>query len=300
MAKLRFVVSLITKENDYQMEQTASANATAKELGVEVEIVYAENDAITQSTQLLKVIQAESSLRPQGIIVEPLGATTFPRVASAAAAAGIGWAVVSRQAEYTAELRKAHRSPIFSVSTNQVEVGRIQGKQVAQLLPRGGSVLYIQGPSVSSVCTERHHGLRETIPANLQFVNLVGDWTKESAYQSVASWMKLMSAHWFRIDLITAQNDAMAMGAKKALKDLASEMDRDVLSKIPAIGCDGVPSTGQAWVRAGELAATVITPPSAGTAIALMTRALETQIPPPEYTFTSAEPFPAIEALKPL
>ena len=98
MAKLRFVVSLITKENDYQMEQTASANATAKELGVEVEIVYAENDAITQSTQLLKVIQAEPSLRPQGIIVEPLGATTFPRVASAAAAAGIAWAVVSRQA----------------------------------------------------------------------------------------------------------------------------------------------------------------------------------------------------------
>jgi ribose transport system substrate-binding protein len=300
MAKLRFVVSLITKENDYQMEQAASANAAANELGVDVEIAYADNDAITQSTQLLKVIQGEPSLRPQGIIVEPAGATTLPRVASAAAAAGIGWAVVSRQAEYTAELRKAYRAPVFSVSTNQVEVGRIQGRQIAQLLPRGGSILYIQGPSVSTVSTERHHGFREAIPANLQFVSLVGDWTKESAYGCVSSWMRLMSAQRFRIDLITAQNDAMAMGAKKALKDLASEMDRDVLARIPAMGCDGVPSTGQAWVCAGDLVATVITPPSAGLAIALMTRALERQTPPPEHTFTSAEPFPAIELLKPL
>src|SRR5438477_2525760 len=300
MAKLRFVVSLITKENDYQMEQTASANAAAREFGVDADILYAENDAITQSTQLLKVIQAEAALRPQGIIVEPLGATPFPRVASAAAAAGIGWAALSRQAEYTAELRKAHRSPIFSVSTNQVDVGRIQGKQITRLLPRGGSVLYIRGPSVSTVSSERYDGLRETIPANLQLVNLVGRWTQESAYQSVSSWMKLMKAQKFRIDLITAQNDAMAMGAKKALKDLASEMDRDILAKIPAMGCDGVPCTGQAWVRTGELVTTVITPPSTGKAIALMTRTLQTQTPPPEHTFTPAEPFPAIESLKPL
>jgi ABC-type sugar transport system substrate-binding protein len=109
-----------------------------------------------------------------------------------------------------------------------------------------------------------------------------------------------MSAQRFRIDLITAQNDAMAMGAKKALKDLANEMDRDVLAKIPAMGCDGVPSTGQAWVRAGDLVATVITPPSAGLAIGLMTNALEMQTPPLEHTFMSAEPFPAIELLKPL
>ncbi len=66
------------------------------------------------------------------------------------------------------------------------------------------------------------------------------------------------------------------------------------------MGCDGVPSTGQAWVRAGDLVAKGNTPPSAGLAIALMTRALQTQTPLPEHTFTSAEPFPAIESLKPL
>jgi ABC-type sugar transport system substrate-binding protein len=300
MAKLRLVVSLITKDNDYQMEQAASAKTAAAEAGVDVEIIYAENDAITQSTQLLKLIQAEPALRPQGIIVEPLGATTFSKVASAAASAGIGWGVVNREAEYTAALRKAYRSPVFSVSTNQVEIGRIQGKQIAVLLPKGGALLYIQGPSVSSVSVERYAGLRQALPAMVHLVNLKGRWTEESAYQSVSSWMKLMGAQKCRIDLITAQNDVMAMGAKKAVKDLASELDRDVLAKIPVTGCDGVPSTGQAWVRAGHMAATVIIPPSAGKAVTLMTRALQTHIPPAEHTSTPAEPFPAIESLKPL
>lgn len=172
MTKLRYLVSLTTKDNDYQMEQAASARAAAAELNVDVEIVYAENDAITQSTQLLKVIQADPTLRPSAIVVEPLGATPFPKVASAAASAGIGWAVIYRQPEYTAQLRQAHRSPVFSVSADQQEIGRIQGRQIAALLPRGGSVLFVQGPSVSSVSRERSDGLRQTLPSNIKLVSL--------------------------------------------------------------------------------------------------------------------------------
>ncbi len=300
MAKWHFLISLITKDNDYQMEQAASARVAAAELGVDVEIVYADNDAITQSTQLLKVIQADASLRPNAIVVEPLGATPFPKVASAAASAGIGWAVVNREADYTSQLRQASPSPVFSVSVDQVEIGRIQGRQIAALLPVGGSVLYIQGPSVSSVSRERYEGLRATLPANVQLVNLRGKWTEESGYRSVCSWMKLMRAQKFRIDLICGQNDVMAMGAKKAVKELANELDRDRLSSIPATGCDGVPNTGQAWVRAGQLSATVIVPPSCGKAIALMTRALQTKVQPAEHTFTDPESFPPLESLKPL
>jgi hypothetical protein len=55
-----------------------------------------------------------------------------------------------------------------------------------------------------------------------------------------------------RIDLISGQNDVMAMGTKKALKEHASDAHRDVLIPIPVTGCEGVPSTGQAWVRTGR------------------------------------------------
>jgi ABC-type sugar transport system substrate-binding protein len=300
MARLRYLVSLITKDNDYQMEQASAAKTAAGEAGADVDIIYAENDAITQSTQLLKVIQGDESTRPNGIFVEPLGATPFPKVAAAAAAAGIGWGVLNREAEYTSALRQTTLTPIFSVSVNQLEIGRIQGKQIAALLPGGGSVLLVQGPSVSSVSRERFDGLRETLPSNVQLVNLRGKWTEESGYQSVCSWMKLMRAQKFRIDLICGQNDVMAMGAKKAVKELASELDREFLSSIPATGCDGVPSTGQTWVRTGHLSATVVVPPSSGKAIVLMTRALQTKTQPAEHTFTTPEAFPALESLKPL
>jgi len=67
------------QDSDYQMEQAAAAKAAAGELGVEAQIVYADNDPITQSTQVLRAIQTEPSLRPSGILIEPLGATSFPK-----------------------------------------------------------------------------------------------------------------------------------------------------------------------------------------------------------------------------
>jgi ribose transport system substrate-binding protein len=299
MTKLRFLVSLITKDNDYQMEQAAAAKSAAAEFGVEAEILYADNDAITQSTQVLKAIQTEPSLRPSGILVEPVGATSFPQVAKTAAGAGIGWAVLSREADYAGELRKTARTPVFSVSADQVEVGRIQGRQVAALLPRGGSVLLIQGPSISSVSRERHTGLQESLAPNVHVTTLRGRWTEESAHQSVCSWLRLMAAQRVRIDLIVAQNDAMGMGARKAIEETIVDTDRDHWLGIPITGCDGVPRTGQSWVRTGQLAATVVVPPSTGEALNLMTKALRSGTTVPEHFFTTSTPFPAIEKLAP-
>ena len=299
MSRLRFLFSLITRENDYQVEQASAALAAAKDIGVDAEIVYANNDPITQSTQVLKAIQAEPSERPNGIIIEPLGATAFPQAAQAAVRAGIGWAVLSRRADYAAELGKASRSPVFSVSVDQVEVGRIQARQVMALLPRGGSVLFIQGPSVSSVSKERHDGLMELLPGNVRVTNMRGRWTEESAHQSVCSWFKLMTAQKARIDLVLAQNDVMGMGAKKAIAETVTGPDRDDWLEIPVTGVDGVLKTGQAWVNSGKLAATVIVPASSGKALRLMAEAIWKGSGVAEHIYTSPAAFPEIAMLTP-
>ena len=299
MSKFRFLVSLITKDNDYQMEQAADATNVAAELGAKAEIIYADSDPITQSTQALKAIQADPSLRPNGIIIEPLGATAFPQVAKAAGTAGIGWAVLSRVADYACELRKSAHVPVFSVSTDQVEVGRIQARQAMALLPRGGSVLFIQGPSVSSVSRDRQTGFQEVLPATIHLTTLRGAWTEESAHRSVVSWLRLMAAQKLRIDLIVSQNDVMGMGARKAIEETVTGADREEWMGIPVTGVDGVPRTGQAWVRSGHLAATVIVPPSAGKAMSLMAQALASGTAVPERIFTNPTPFPEISKLAP-
>ncbi len=131
MANLRFIVSLITKENDYQLEQAADAQAAAKKLGVDVQILYADNDAITQSTQLLKAIQCDVAARPQAIIFEPAGGTAFPQVAQAAVSAKIAWAALNREADYVPQLRKTAKVPVFCLSSDHKEIGRIHVEQNA-------------------------------------------------------------------------------------------------------------------------------------------------------------------------
>ena len=297
--KLRILVSLTTNDNDYQIEQAQSAEQAAKRLGVAVEIVQADNDAITQSTQILKAVQAEPAVRPDGIIFEPVGGTALPQVARAAATAGIGWAVLNRDANYMAELRKTANTPIFTVSSDHLEIGRIQGRQFAALLPRGGSVLYIQGPSENSAAKERTAGMQETKSANLQVVFLKAQWTEESSLRAVRSWLKLTTSQKSVIDLVGAQDDSMAMGARKAFQELTNGADRDRWLKLPFTGCDGLPNTGQAWVRSGVLAATVFVPPNTGQALEMLVQALLQKKQVPERVLIPPRSIPAVDALSP-
>ena len=67
---------------------------------------------------------------------------------------------------------------------------------------------------------------------------------------------------------MACHNDLLARGARRALVDVAKDLDHPELGKLPLVGCDGTPSVGQAMVKAGELAATVVLPRSSGPAVA--------------------------------
>lgn len=297
MSNLRFLLSLITKDNDYQVEQAASAQAAAQQLGVDLQILYADNDAITQSTQLLRAIQADPTLRPSAIIVEPAGGTAFPQVGQAAVKANIGWAVLNREADYISALRESAAVPVFSISSDHKEIGRIQGRQFSALLPAGGGVLYIQGPSETSAARDRTTGMQMSIPPEIHITSLRARWTEESAQRAVESWLSLNTSKKVPIDVVAAQNDQMALGAKKAFEQVKDVLERERWVNVPFTGVDGVPKTGQAWVRSGVLTATIIVPTQAGLAVTMMAEALQNGSKPPERSFTTPESFPAIEQL---
>ena len=297
MKKPSVLVSLTTKANDYQQEQAAAAEQTARRLGVDLQILFADNDAITQSQQLLKVIQTTSGPRPDFIVFEPAGGTALPQVARAAAAAGMGWVVVNRDVEYISDLRRSYRVPIFAVTSDHEEVGRLQGQQLAALLPSGGSILYIQGPAESLAAKQRSAGMYETKPVNIQLKIMKAQWTEESAYKTVSSWLRLSTSHETHIDLVAAQDDSMALGAKKAFQDHTTGPSRDRWVSLPYTGCDGLPKTGQAWVRSGLLTATVVIPPNTGQAIEMGVQAMRTGTMPPERSITAVSSFPTIETL---
>jgi ABC-type sugar transport system substrate-binding protein len=166
MTKLNVLVSLITDDNDFQVEQAAAAQDAARRLDVSIRLMYAGNDAVDQSQQLVRAIQSAAA-RPDAILVEPVG-TGMPQVAAAASAAGVGWGVLNREVDYVARLRGMSRSPVFSVSIDQEEVGRIQAKQFALFLKNGGDVLYVEGPFTGEVAQLRASGMNSAKPENIK------------------------------------------------------------------------------------------------------------------------------------
>jgi ribose transport system substrate-binding protein len=293
MKRLSFLVSLTNNDNDYQQEQAAAAEKAARRLGVDVKIIHANNDAVAQSQQLLKYVQDSSVARPDAIMFEPAGGTAFPQVARAAAAAGIGWVVLNHEVDYIQELRRMFKVPVFAITSNHEEIGKIQGQQFRALLPDGGSLLYIEGPANSSAAKERTVGMNQTRPANIQVKTMRANWTEESAYRTVSSWLRLRTSQESRIDLVGAQDDSMAMGARKAFSQIG-EPERTRWMKIPITGCDGMPKTGQAWVRNGTLAATIFIRPNTDLAIEMLVETFKNGAALPECKITDPESVPSL------
>ncbi len=297
MRKVNVLVSLITIENDFQRQQAASADQAARRLGMDVSTIFADNDAIKQCQQLLNAIR-DKNAGPQAILVESVG-TGMNQVAKAAVEAGIGWGIINREVDYIPELRKNANAPIFEVTADHEQVGAIQAKQFEALLNgAGGGVLYVEGPSTGTVSRLRSAGMKSAKAANLAVTAVRGDWTEESGRRAVESWLALSTSRQFNARIIGCQNDAMALGGRKAFEEMTIGRERDNWLNLPFTGCDGAPETGQKWVRQGLLAATVVVPPTMGIAVQLLHEALRLGSQPPERTVSSCESFPAIEDLR--
>jgi ribose transport system substrate-binding protein len=290
---------LVVENNDYQAQQIIAAQAAAYRLNIQLQVIHTEHDSIMQSRRVLDLIQAPAGLRPDAIFFEPVG-TALAQPARAAAAAGVGWVVLNREkVEYFGDIRHKFRTPMFSVTTSHGQVGEIQGQQIARLLPNGGAVLYIEGPSDNNASVRRTEGMQLAKPHNVEVRILRGRWTGESAYNAVTSYLKLAIAKEVRIGVVAAQNDSMALGARKAFEDMDNRPIRDRWLKLPFIGCDGLLKSGQTAVRNGSLTATVVIPPNAGEAVELMASALRTGKQAAETFFTQPSSFPPLASLQP-
>ena len=296
MNKLKVLVSLITEDNDYQLEQAASAQAVAAKLGASVQVIYSGNDAVQQTQQILSFIQ-DPAKRPDAILAEPVG-TGMAQIARAAVGAGIAWAIINSDVDYVAQLRQHALVPVFVMLSDHEAIGKIQGQQIAALLGEQGCVLYLEGPSVRDVAKIRSKGMLATKPRGVEIKTLRGDWTQNSGYHAVKSWLSLSTSRQLNVGMIACQNDDMAIGARRAFEELTDLRDRDGWLRLPITGCDGVPRSGQEWVRQGRLAATVVSPPLFGDAIQLLASALAAGSQPPERTIVTPHSFPALNELQ--
>jgi ribose transport system substrate-binding protein len=277
MERRKLVASFLSEDQEFQVLQAADAKLAAERAGLAIEVLFADNNAVVQIQQLFRFIHAPEGERPAAIIVETVVGEGLERVARNAARAGIGWVLLNRQVPYMESLRKEFpQLPISLVTTDQLEVGRIQGRQFKALLPNGGSVLYLQGPPDTSVAQERLAGMQEAIAGSkIQAKVLNGDWTPESGEKALQGWLRLKTSEGFQVGLVGCQNDAMALGARKAV---ASRKD---WGRVLFTGADGLPDGGQRLVNVKQLAATVVVPSNGGPTVDLLARYFRTNEPIP-------------------
>jgi ribose transport system substrate-binding protein len=296
MKRLQLVVSL-PNENSYQLEQAKDAKEVAAQLGVDVHVVFADNDAVAQSQQVMEIVQSRSSPRPDAILFEPLTASALSRVGEAAVAGGIGWVVLNCDVDYLGALRARQNALAFAVTRDHIEIGRIQGQQFAALLPGGGTVLYIQGPATSLAAVQRTVGMESARPDNVKTRFLRSPWNEPGAYEAVNGWLRLSTSYADSVDVIGCQFDEIAMGARRAFSEHSDPEERKRWLARPFTGVDGLPTEGQAWVDEGALTATVICETTTRLAIEMTVNALNTGTQPPERTVIASKSYPLLDRL---
>jgi len=172
-------------------------------------------------------------------------------------------------------------------------VGRIQGRQVRSALPDGGAVIYIQGPTEILSAQQRLEGTRDELAIgryDLRVLN--GDWTEAGGERAIAAWLRLKTSDLFVPDAVCAQNDLMAMGARRVL-----EAARPDWTAVPFLGVDGLPNGGQRLVMQGFFVSTVVIPSCSGPALELAARFLKGGLPPAQVNVTP-ESFPPLERIQ--
>lgn len=299
MAVRKLALFLVDETSEFQQLLRADAEVAARAAGLGVVTRFSGIDIAAQLSMLQSCLAGAD--RPDAIVVLPIHDRGLERFIHRAAQAGAHVALLTAVEDDLDALRgDAPRCAILTVCPDEVETGRIQGRQFRRLLPVGGRVLYVQGRVRSTTARRRTEGVTEALAGTgIQLIELEAGWTAEEGRDAVAGWLRVALRANRRVDLVGCQNDELARGALQALAAIAGELGRPELAQLPVTGCDGAPGQGQEMVSRGELAATVVLPRTTGTAVELLARVFRTGQLPPPLVLLQPKSFPAEAELRP-
>ena len=223
--------------NAFQIAVTEGAQAKAAELGVELTILSADQDAATQISQIEQCVSEGYN----AILFEPVDPDGLRDAAKAAADAGV---VVINVVSFCTDWENAG---IAAVSCgNNIKAGENEMQHVADLLGGKGNVAILTGPSAVTDALDRLTGY-ENILANYPDMKQVVapadcQWDTAKAQATVESWLSA-----YDLDAIVCENDGMAVGAGNAA---------GADSGIVITGLDGTPD-GYEAIKDGRITGTV-------------------------------------------
>lgn len=223
--------------NAFQIAITEAAEAKAAELGVELTILSADQDAATQISQIEQCV----SEGYDAILFEPVDPDGLRDAAKSAADAGV---VVVNIVSVCTDWEDAGIA-LVSYGDN-VKAGENEMQHVADLLDGKGNVAILTGPAASSDTLGRLEGYENVLANYPEMTQVVApadcQWDTAQAQTTVESWLVA-----YDLDAIVCQNDGMAVGAGNAA---------GADSGIVITGLDGTPD-GYEAIKDGRITGTV-------------------------------------------
>ena len=287
------VGSADTKETDaYQVLQEESAIAEAKSAGVTAEIVFASG---FDQLKVIRKRMSDTAAPPlDAVIVEP-GTVSSTGLILKELKGRAGLVLLNAWSPEVEEYARIWGAalPFGTLSTDHAQLGTIQGRQANAILGEGGQILAVTGPQRSSAAVERLEGLRATLRPDVIFYEaLSGGWTEQDGGSAFHSWYSLYKTRTFRVDVIAAQSDELAVGARAAAEAVANPAHREIFRKMKVLGVDACPAYGRRLVDSGRLTASVTIPANTGEAIRALRKSWESGRPLALKAFTKPTPYP--------
>ena len=250
-AKIGFSIS--TLNNPFFVTLNDGAKEKAAELGAELTIIDAQDNAAKQASDVEDLIQQGVDL----IMINPTDSEAVASAVEAANLAGIPVITVDRNAEGGEVL--AH------IASDNVAGGELAAEYLVELVGKDAKVAELEGISGSSAARDRGAGFNKIAAEQLDIV------AKQTANFNRSEGLTVMEnilQGQPDIQGVFAHNDEMALGALEAIKTSGKD--------IVVIGFDATDDAVQA-VEDGTLAGTVAQKPEliGETAIDIAVKALK-------------------------
>lgn len=223
----------------------------ADELGVELLIVDAQNDASRQLNSIEDMIIKQIDV----LMVNPVDAEAIVTAIESANEAGIPVITVDRGA--------SGGEVVAHIASDNVEGGRMAARYVVDQLNEEGAIIELEGIPGTSAARDRGRGFNEVINEYMSLDIVAKQPAGFDRAEGMVVMENLLQANP-HVDAVFAHNDSMALGAIEAI-EAAGKLDQ-----IMVVGFDAIEDALQA-IREGKLAATIAQKPSEMGVIAVET-----------------------------
>lgn len=209
--------------------------AAARDLGMDLRILYAERDASRTLEQARQVIQSEHRPDYLMLVNEQYIA---PQILRLSQGTGIKLFIVNSaltqdQRDLISQSQHKYSDWIGSMLGNDEEAGYLMLKELLRQhgpLAPGQSIelLAFSGLKVTPAAQQREQGLRRAL-AEYPQVHLrqlvYGEWSRERAYRQAQQLLR----RYPQTQLVWSANDEMALGAMSAARELGRKPGKDLL-----------------------------------------------------------------------